>query len=352
MGTKSARGSSKYAYTAPFYILVCILFVLVVSYNIRYHKLIYEPPVSIPPGLLDAKRSTVAAQALRKPDAPPANQTITFHQFRRYTLPDYKKAIPPDIFRTSPYGFDELPPGIQIALQSTLRQSPSFTQIYLDNKDCDAVVSEFYPQYIPAYLSLRPGAFKADLVRLILLHEFGGLYSDIGHAYQKPVPEWLRKDDECVLVREISFGPWGVDHGLHNAFMAGYKGHPFFGHAIDFIAARVSQRYYGWNPLDISGPRALKEALGHFAQLGKIARLPEGELETAGGHRFRIFSLQNDLAIVATPEVYIYDGDTAIIRCKFENYYQVVYRSRNSFHYHELWFARMVYNEVLTEKRT
>ena len=70
---------------------------------------------------------------------------------------------------------------------------------------------------------ITPGAFKADLFRLIILYHFGGVYSDIGHMFLQPMTNFINFDfDECVLVKDLQDGFIQI----HNAFMAAYPRHP------------------------------------------------------------------------------------------------------------------------------
>ena len=56
--------------------------------------------------------------------------------------------------------------------------NPSATMIWFDDLDCKRYMRKQPREVYDAYQRLRPGAFKADLFRLCLLYEKGGVYVD------------------------------------------------------------------------------------------------------------------------------------------------------------------------------
>jgi hypothetical protein len=49
------------------------------------------------------------------------------------------------------------------------------------------------------------------------------------------------------------------------------------------------------------------------------------------------------LALTLDPELSILADGEYVVRCKFPDYYTMLYRRRSSFHYGDLWVARLVY---------
>lgn len=114
-------------------------------------------------------------------------------KFRTVTYSAFKKAhvnvngnvgkIPKVVFRTGPFHMCKAPDVVKSYLEDLVQKNPQFTQVYFDDHDCRQFVRDYFNEYLDAYDSLVPTAFKADLFRLLALYQFGGVYNDIGHLY-------------------------------------------------------------------------------------------------------------------------------------------------------------------------
>ena len=117
------------------------------------------------------------------------NQTINYHQFKKYYPKLHyanlqnKKNIPKFIFRTSKFKLSEIPKEIKDVLDKTIDTNPSYLQVYFDDDDIEEFIKEYYPKYYDLYITINPGAFKADIFRLLVIYRYGGIYNDIGHKY-------------------------------------------------------------------------------------------------------------------------------------------------------------------------
>ena len=84
------------------------------------------------------------------------------------------------------------------------------------------------PDVWEAFSALSPGAFKADLFRLCILHKRGGVYIDASCGPLAPLGRILRGcatgDSHFVAARENDLPTCAG--GLHNGFLAASAGHP------------------------------------------------------------------------------------------------------------------------------
>mmetsp|Transcript_49884 Transcript_49884/g.134194 ORF Transcript_49884/g.134194 Transcript_49884/m.134194 type:complete len:307 (+) Transcript_49884:3-923(+) len=104
-----------------------------------------------------------------------------------------------------------------------------------------------------AYFNLRPGAFRADVWRLLQLWVEGGVYLDANINLTRKVNDWIDfSRDQVVIVRD-----GGVPNGFWNAMMAAEPHNPYIENAIVAIVGHIREHYYGANPLEITGPIAL-----------------------------------------------------------------------------------------------
>ncbi len=314
--------------------IICIL--LIVLYIYRYSRYIFEK----------RKDKTISNKIIPKKNEPlPIGKTLSLSEFLSYDVPSSGKDIPLLFFRTSPFTLDNMPKEIINVLQNTLEQHPRATQIYLDNEDCDFFIHHFYPQHEPYYNSVRPGAFKADIIRVLLLYHFGGIYNDIGHIYLEPI-DWIIKK-ECVFVKDISLFDMNTtltNFGIHNSFMACYKEHPIMLHILNYIMDNVKHKKYGLTCLDITGPQAVKKALNQFIGKPSSFDLPSGLYKYKD---FLIYTLVLTLNYTLNTDkqnLTILHKNNKIIQCKFNNYYKIMYHNRSTIPYPELWFAGLVYH--------
>ena len=255
--------------------------------------------------------------------------TLSYESFRTFPLPSTPdNKIPLILFRTAPFSFDQIPDLIKNVLQNALDYNPGIIQVYLDDDDCRTFLKQHYPKHVRLFDSLKPGAFKADLVRICLLLKYGGVYSDIGHEYnQSFLP--LLEDVSLVLTNEPSFHRPGV----HNAWMAATKNHPIMNSFLTYISDKVARFEYGDNELDITGPKALIKSLALYHK----GTLPDhGNLVTIDGHTIRVLYLEIEGWMRIE-----HDG-VNILNTKFKNYRTIVYQNKPS--YTKLWHARDVYH--------
>jgi len=155
--------------------------------------------------------------------------------------------------------FDSPPKEMLRVVLRTHLDNPEYQQVYFSDSDCRSFISDFFSDYLPEYDCLRPGAYKADLFRILLLYEYGGVYNDSTHQYLVPVHELITKDLILTLDR------W--NYGVFNSFMASIPNHPVISNFISSIITNIRNRDYGKCPLDITGPTALKYSLLQYLEL-------------------------------------------------------------------------------------
>ena len=106
----------------------------------------------------------------------------------------------------------------------------------------------FTPDHAAALRKLIPGAFRADLLRCMLLYRHGGVYIDTKATTMIPLREMI--DPESRLTAFLDYVP----NCIHNGFVAAEPNHPLIGRVIDRIVRNVQRGYYGECQLDITGP--------------------------------------------------------------------------------------------------
>jgi hypothetical protein len=135
-----------------------------------------------------------------------------------------------------------------------------------------------------AYFNLRPGAFRADVWRLLILWAEGGVYIDANVNLKCAITNnWIEfTRDELVVIEDQ-----GVNGGYWNAMMAAAPHNRYIEHAIKDIVTHIQKHYYGENPLSVTGPLALGSSFRkqpHFPQgVRSGAFFKDGKAKTKSG---------------------------------------------------------------------
>ena len=95
--------------------------------------------------------------------------------------------------------------------------SPYEKDLKCSRKVCELLESSIYPEY-----------HYSDLLRLLLVYKFGGIYSDLDIVTLKPFPENL--EDKNLLAADTS-------SRLGNCFLKFEKGHSFPGLAMKNVVS-------------------------------------------------------------------------------------------------------------------
>ena len=275
-------------------------------------------------------------------DPDPREVTINYQNLQPVAVDS--REIPKILFRTSALKSEQLSVELRKILKDSKEINPGYQQVYFDDDDINKFVSQEYPQYERSYHALVPGAYRADLFRLLVLYKYGGIYNDIGHSYFIPVEQIIGKGDEFVAATEVN--KWhSFAHALYNGILAAYPGHPFVKFMIEDIIYTVDHCMYMADPLDITGPAAIGRALNKFmlqyppGYTGSGAPYDRGAIKrgTYVQQGYKIKLLQHD----PRREIILHD-DVEVIRTKFPNYYNKVYREEGA-RYDTLWKQRKVF---------
>ena len=149
-----------------------------------------------------------------------------------------------------------LPPIVEDNVESLKRKHSELEhRLFLQDDVIELLQAKFPGHVLEAYLALKPYAYRADLARYCILHEFGGLYADLSYFFvgQVPMPE-----DQLVVFRgNLMSSPWDTS----NAIIYAPAKHKAFERAIELVCANVKRRYYGLTALCPTGPALFGKAL-------------------------------------------------------------------------------------------
>ena len=161
-----------------------------------------------------------------------------------------KKIIPFHVYQT--WSTSNLPPFMKKTIEHNQSLNPEFKFHLFDDDDCfHFIKNNFGAHVLNAYIRLKPGAYKADLWRYCVLYVNGGIYMDVKVklSFSFSLKELVYSEH---YVKDIP-GPF-EKLGIYNAFMVHAPKNALLLKCIDQIVLNVSNKYYGENPLCITGP--------------------------------------------------------------------------------------------------
>jgi mannosyltransferase OCH1-like enzyme len=141
------------------------------------------------------------------------------------------------------------------------RVNPEYEYLFYDEQDRRDFITQHFPQYMKHYDSIIPGAYKADLFRLLVLYQEGGVYLDSKCFCIASLREMIKPTDDVYMIRDVMPGC------IQNGFMSSIPGHPLIKSCIDRYVSNIEKRHYGLDMFDIGGPRMVGRMLNTF--LGK-----------------------------------------------------------------------------------
>lgn len=271
-----------------------------------------------------------------------------------------RAGIPHMLWVTGPYeSASALPHELGSALsswQSSPRAPADLCVHWFNNADCKQFISAVYPQYLEDYTAVLPGAFKADLWRLLILHRFGGVYADCGSILvtdslwdELSATDLLLVDDHHVTA------PGSIFQGI----LAATPSHPVIAAMVDRVIANIRKRHYGDSPVDVTGPVAIGPAVLDVVpwKVAKVMMVGERPKKTGRLHMAHWKAGKYVLPALGRVRVLDYrqrqvfdENNQVVVQCKSRNYYRIMYNKDTLPHYRHLWSSKLVYIEDLQRK--
>ncbi|CAF1484843.1 unnamed protein product [Didymodactylos carnosus] len=79
----------------------------------------------------------------------------------------------------------------QMAIQSWQLKNPQYRHLLYDDQDLEQFVINSYPHLLPLFREkLKTQVERTDLWRYLVLHEYGGIYTDSDTICVQPIDEW------------------------------------------------------------------------------------------------------------------------------------------------------------------
>ena len=141
---------------------------------------------------------------------------------------DDNQLIPKIIHQT--HKSKKVPTNMAKALSSWIKTNPEYEHRYYTDSDIHNIMQHTHPRVQAAYHKLCTeypdlGAMKADLFRLVLMYEYGGVYTDADTYATTPLRNIIQEDDEFV-------SGVGALRDFHQWIIIATPKHPFVQQAL------------------------------------------------------------------------------------------------------------------------
>jgi mannosyltransferase OCH1-like enzyme len=187
--------------------------------------------------------------------------------------PTYTQAIPFRIIQTS--WSREIDFSHYQCVQINRNVNPEYEYLFFDDKECIEFIKEHFPDYLQWYNKLIPGAYKADLFRLLALKKLGGVYLDLKTTCIEPLRTIIRPNDEFVSIKDNYLG------SVYNGMIGSIPDHPILNDAIQRSIDNIKNESVGINPFDIGGPQTLGRAYNTYLGREEMAEIDDQQHSTA-----------------------------------------------------------------------
>jgi hypothetical protein len=212
--------------------------------------------------------------------------------------------------------------------------NPEYEYHYFDDKDCTNFIKEHFPDTLQWYNKLVPGAYKADLFRLLALKKMGGVYLDLKTTCFQPLRNIITEKDEFISIKDTLKG------SIYNGIMACVPDHPVIDNAIKLYIENIKNKNYGINPLDIGGPQTIGRALNLYLGKDQLAEIEENSTDS-----IRMVGkwlvIGKDIAIFTS-----FDEKTLLFNRTCPSYsINKIKQMLKGKEYHTLWLLKKVYSD-------
>lgn len=125
---------------------------------------------------------------------------------------------------------------------------------YYNDMNCRDFIEKEYPDFLDSFDTIKPGAYKADLFRCLIVHKYGGVYADIKIKI-------LFDLDSYIGNREFFAFRESFNNGIWNGFFYAKKDHPMLLNIANVINHNIKTRtipkrsLYYQSLLIFSGPQ-------------------------------------------------------------------------------------------------
>lgn len=119
--------------------------------------------------------------------------------------------------RTEP----KMPTCLKILARTWREQNPSWEYHLWNGDEMDDLVKTHFPEYLSMYKSFPYNVQRWDSIRYMILHVYGGVYTDLDTECFQPIDELFEGKSMCIGEEPPAHNIYsGINHLIGNALMA------------------------------------------------------------------------------------------------------------------------------------
>ncbi|HEX9887471.1 MAG TPA: glycosyltransferase [Longimicrobiales bacterium] len=126
----------------------------------------------------------------------------------------------------------DVPERFRESVESWRRHHPDWEYRFWTDDDLEALVAADYPGVLDLFRAYREPIQRVDAARYMILHRFGGVYSDLDIVCVRPI---------TPLAEHVVVLPDTAPAGVSNDLMMAEAGHPFFQELVDGLGAAAAR---------------------------------------------------------------------------------------------------------------
>ena len=134
------------------------------------------------------------------------------------------------------------------------RWHPEWEYRLWDDEMINVYVQEHYPDFYPIFSGFSRNIMRADVMRYILMHDFGGMYCDLDYEFIRP---YAYSDSELVLGYEFDRSCGDPVDQIANFVFASVPGHAFWKDVLNDLQRNPPQASSYLDICEATGPGLL-----------------------------------------------------------------------------------------------
>ena len=155
----------------------------------------------------------------------------------------------------------EFDDSMKSAIQSFKTHNPDYEIRIYNGEDCIEYIKKHYSdRELNSFMSLGSFAYKADFMRMLILYNEGGIYSDMRQVCLIAFDDYFPEELEWYTPRDRPGCPLNSNRMAMSIILSVPK-NQWFKNAIDLINDNVKNKYYGGCPLCPTGPCLFGKAI-------------------------------------------------------------------------------------------
>lgn len=167
---------------------------------------------------------------------------------------------------------DKVPTRFQRWQQEWINLHPEWQYHLWTDDDNRELVKQYYPWFLNTYDALPMHIMRADAVRYMYMHHFGGLYADLDMEPLKPADQLLASmninaTNERVAILSYMGSNYKFDNNVPNAWMISKPNHPFWLFCLSKIIELHSMGIDAAE--EVTGPVMLYKAVHDYNEANK-----------------------------------------------------------------------------------